>query len=98
MSRVRTASPIADVDRMANDEGIELEKTDEKSRRFEAFGRVFDLAEVAPGKVGLFSVRSTPKDAGDDYASAYVGNETYDTIRRLFRRAAVWQEEREAVA
>jgi hypothetical protein len=100
VSRVRTASPIADVDRIAREEGIEtLEETGEKARRFEAFGRIFDISEVAPGKVGLFSVRSTPKEAsGDDsYASAYEGNETHDTLRRLFRRAVVWRD-REAVA
>lgn len=95
MSRVRTASPISDVDKMAREEGIEsLEETGEKSRRFEAFGRIFDIAEVSPGKVGLFSIRSTPKEAeGDDnYSSAYEGTETHATIRRLFRRSVKWRE------
>lgn len=99
MSRVRTASPIADVDRIAEEHDVTLEETGEKSRRFEAFGRIFDISEVAPGKVGLFSIRSTPKEAsGDDsYSSAYEGNETHDTLRRLFRRTALWRA-KEAVA
>lgn len=99
MSRVRTASPISDVDQMAEERGIELEETGEKSRRFEAFGRVFEIAEAPPGKVGLFSITSRPKEAreGDEYPSAYEGMETHETLRRLFRRSAVWKE-KEAVA
>jgi hypothetical protein len=94
VSRVRTCSPISDIDRMAQEEGVQsLTETGEKSRRFEAFGRVFDIAEVQPGKVGLFSIRSTPKEADDDnYASAYEGVENHDRLRLLFRRAVKWRE------
>jgi len=91
MSRVRTASPIDEVDRIAREEGVEsLTETGERSRSFEAFGRVFEIAEAPPGKVGLFSLTSTPKD--DPEAPPYEGMETHARVRHLFRRAVKWRE------
>ncbi|MGH2938298.1 MAG: hypothetical protein ACRDPE_09290 [Solirubrobacterales bacterium] len=91
MSKTRTNSPIADVDRIAEEEGIKsLEKTGEKSRSFQAFGRVFEIEEAPAGKVGIYAVKSTPVDMPDD--AAYGGMETHITIRRLFRRAVKWKE------
>ncbi len=91
MSRVRTNSSIDEVDQMARQAGIEnLVVEGEGRRSFQAFGRVFEISEAPPGKVGLFSVVSKPKDDPD--AAPYSGMETHDRIRHLFRRAVKWRE------
>lgn len=93
MSKVRHNSPIEDVDRMAQDEGLEsLVAMDgkPKGRTFEAFGRVFEIEEASAGKVGIFAVRSTPTN--DPESPAYGGMETHATLARLFRRAVKWKE------
>lgn len=91
MSKVRTNSPIEDIDKIAKEVGIKsLETADDGARTFEAFGRVFRIREATPGKVGVFSVSSKPKGHSDD--AAYEGMENHDRIRLLFRRAVKWRE------
>jgi hypothetical protein len=94
MSRVRTVSPIDDIDRIAKEEGVEsLVSTTDGGRVFEAFGRRFIIEEATPGKVGIFKVTSTPLDAGrDKNVSSYEGFETHERIQKLMRRAVKWRE------
>lgn len=91
MSRVRTNTSIEEIDRLAREEGLSGLTKGEKRRTFSAFGRSYEIEEAPPGKVGLFRVVALPEH---DDATGYQGMETLGTIRRLFRRAAQWKEER----
>lgn len=88
MSRTRTNTPIEEIDRLAKEEGLSLEK-DGDARAFRAFSRTFRIEKAPAGKNGLFQVSSTT-DSDED--PGYEGMETRDTIRRLFRRAVKWKE------
>lgn len=94
MSKTRTKSPISDVDRIAEEEGLELQKPTDTSRSFIAFGRVFEIEEASAGKVGIFEISSTPRGATDE--AAYEGFETHGGIRKLFRRSVAKERERVA--
>lgn len=88
----RKNSPIADVDRIAKQEGVQsLAEDGEKARTFEAWGRVFKISEVRPGQVGIFKIESKPVDEDVDDA-AFSGSATHDYLRKLFRRAVKWKE------
>lgn len=90
MSRVRTNSPIDDVDRIAQEEGFELSQEGDV-RTFGAFNRLFRIEEAPSGKVGIFRIESRPEDPDEP---GYHGMETHATLRRLFQRSIVWREAR----
>lgn len=83
MSKVRSNSPIEDVDKIAAEVGLELVR-DGDARTFYAsiWGRGYRIEEASAGKVGIFSVAATIEGEPE-----YSGTLTHNRVRQLFRRA-----------
>lgn len=85
MSRVRTRTPIEEVDRIAEEEGLELFDTGSgRAREFTAFDREYVIREQRAGKVGLFHLTAETRDGRNRYEEAGM---TRGRIRKLFRAA-----------
>lgn len=74
-------TPITEVDRLAQEEGLEL-TPDGAKRRFSAWDRDYLITEARPGKVGVFPITVAEPDGGRVEVVATRGR-----LRSLFRSA-----------